>query len=64
VVYTKLLIAPYLESEDLEYEEFFGHNHFMQPSNYRGTPTPEIEEAWQTLYNRTILTHLISFVKD
>ncbi|TIC95044.1 hypothetical protein CH35J_008772 [Colletotrichum higginsianum] len=42
--------SPYLESGDLEYEEFTDQNHLMQPSPYRGQPNPEVEEAWIRLW--------------
>ncbi|WDK18393.1 hypothetical protein CGRA01v4_09678 [Colletotrichum graminicola] len=42
--------SPYLESGDLEFQEFTEQNHLMQPSPYRGQPTPEIEEAWIRLW--------------
>nr|A0A142I736.1 RecName: Full=UstYa family oxidase phomYc'; AltName: Full=Phomopsin biosynthesis cluster protein Yc'a [Diaporthe leptostromiformis]AMR44288.1 DUF3328 protein [Diaporthe leptostromiformis] len=42
--------SPYLEDGDLELEEFTELNHLMQPSPYRGQPTPEIEEAWVRLW--------------
>ncbi|KAJ9143375.1 Tat pathway signal sequence [Pleurostoma richardsiae] len=42
--------SPYLESGDLEHEEFTEENHLMQPSPYRGHPTPEVEEAWLKLW--------------
>ncbi|KAK3349067.1 hypothetical protein B0T25DRAFT_623934 [Lasiosphaeria hispida] len=42
--------SPYLESEDLRYVEFMAQNHLMQPSPYRGRPTPEIEESWLKLW--------------
>lgn len=54
--------APYLESGDLEFQEFTGKNHLMQPSIYRGLPTPEIEEAWIELWrSRQIYTHSVCF---
>ncbi|KAK1973907.1 hypothetical protein LZ30DRAFT_609511 [Colletotrichum cereale] len=42
--------SPYLESGDLEFEDFTDQNHLMQPSPYRGQPTPEVEEAWIRLW--------------
>lgn len=42
--------APYLETDDLRYVEFTDQNHLMQPSPYRGHPTPEVEEAWLKLW--------------
>lgn len=42
--------APYLEDGDVELEEFTELNHLMQPSPYRGHPTPEVEEAWIKLW--------------
>ncbi|KAI4863017.1 hypothetical protein F4820DRAFT_471924 [Hypoxylon rubiginosum] len=42
--------SPALETGDVEYEEFTDQNHLMQPSPYRGNPTPEIEEAWIRLW--------------
>ena len=42
--------APFLESGDLEFQEFTDKNHLMQPSIYRGQPTPEIEAAWISLW--------------
>lgn len=47
---TDLAAAPALETGDVEYEEFTDQNHLMQPSPYRGNPTPEIEEAWIRLW--------------
>lgn len=43
-------LAPYLEDGDLELEEFTELNHLMQPSPYRGYPSPEVEEAWIKLW--------------
>ena len=43
-------LAPYLEANDLVYDEFTEQNHLMQPSPYRGKPTPQIEEAWIGLW--------------
>ncbi|KAK3949208.1 hypothetical protein QBC32DRAFT_400402 [Pseudoneurospora amorphoporcata] len=42
--------SPYLETNDLRYVEFTDQNHLMQPSPYRGHPTPEVEEAWVKLW--------------
>jgi hypothetical protein len=42
--------APFLDTGDLQYEEFTDKNHLMQPSIYRGHPTPEIEQAWIDLW--------------
>ncbi|KAK3400717.1 hypothetical protein B0T20DRAFT_494689 [Sordaria brevicollis] len=42
--------SPYLETDDLRYVEFTDQNHLMQPSPYRGQPTPEVEEAWIKLW--------------
>ena len=37
-----------MKVEDTQFE-----NGFMEPSIYRGKPTPELEEAWSDLWNRT-----------
>lgn len=46
--------APYLEDGDLDFEVFTEQNHLMQPSPYRGQPTPEVEEAWLRLWRRKL----------
>lgn len=42
--------APYLDSGDLEFAEYTEQNHLMQPSPYRGHPTPAVEDAWIRLW--------------
>ncbi|KAK1957582.1 hypothetical protein LY78DRAFT_707613 [Colletotrichum sublineola] len=44
--------SPYLETSSMEFLEYTEENHLMQPSPYRGTPTPEIEEAWIRLWRK------------
>lgn len=46
-------IAPYLDSGDLEFEEYTEQNHLMQPSPYRGQPTAAVEDAWIRLWRCT-----------
>ncbi|KAF7186778.1 Cyclochlorotine biosynthesis protein O, partial [Pseudocercospora fuligena] len=43
-------VAPFLEANTLQYTTFTEENHLMQPSPYRGQPTPEIETAWRELW--------------
>jgi hypothetical protein len=52
--------APFLETGDLEYDEFTDKNHLMQPSIYRGHPTAEIEQAWIDLWRRVYISIPIS----
>ncbi|KAK2058041.1 hypothetical protein LY76DRAFT_616784 [Colletotrichum caudatum] len=42
--------SPYFETGNMEFLEYTEENHLMQPSPYRGKPTPEIEEAWIRLW--------------
>ncbi|KXT07740.1 hypothetical protein AC579_4701 [Pseudocercospora musae] len=42
--------SPFLEANTLQYTTFTEENHLMQPSPYRGQPTPEIETAWRELW--------------
>ncbi|KAK8090451.1 hypothetical protein PG997_005412 [Apiospora hydei] len=42
--------SPYLESGDLGFEDYTEQNHLMQPSPYRGHPTPAVEDAWLRLW--------------
>ncbi|TDZ54060.1 Cyclochlorotine biosynthesis protein O [Colletotrichum trifolii] len=42
--------SPYIDSGDLEFVEYTEQNHLMQPSPFRGKPTPEVEEAWIRLW--------------
>ena len=48
-------LAPFLDSGDLVYKEFTDQNHLMQPSIYRGHPTPEVEQAWIDLWKSTYI---------
>ncbi|SMR51932.1 unnamed protein product [Zymoseptoria tritici ST99CH_3D1] len=42
--------SPYFESGTLDHLVYTEQNHLMQPSPYRGQPTPEVEEAWIRLW--------------
>ena len=44
-----LLIAPMMEA--VEYGKVQFENAFHQKSQYRGSPTPELEQAWLDLWN-------------
>ena len=62
-------LAPFLDSGDLEYKEFTDKNHLMQPSIYRGLPTPETEQAWIELWRSTynplhVIVLLVSPAKE
>ena len=62
-------LAPFLDSGDLEYKEFTDENHLMQPSIYRGLPTPEVEQAWIELWRSTytplhVIVPLVSPAKE
>ena len=62
-------LAPFLDSGDLEYKEFTDKNHLMQPSIYRGLPTPEVEQAWIELWRSTypplhLIVPLVSPAKE
>ncbi|EME81790.1 uncharacterized protein MYCFIDRAFT_215482 [Pseudocercospora fijiensis CIRAD86] len=42
--------SPYIDTNVLQYTTFTEENHLMQPSPYRGQPTPDIEMAWKELW--------------
>lgn len=44
-------IAPALEAVDYEWMKW--PNQFSQPSEFRGYPTPELEQAWENISRAT-----------
>ena len=47
--YQIFTVAPMMEA--VKYEQVQFENAFHQKSKYRGTPTPELEQAWLDLWN-------------
>jgi len=51
------MIAPFLETGDVEYTEFTDENGFLQESSpYEGQPSPELEKRWDDLWRRMVPT--------